>query len=465
MSDEEGYRQADAVAERAVIAALLTSASAFDDVTDMLIPTDFGVRAYGDMYAAIQSCDASGRPVDVITVVDELRRANTLKRCGGPEAVAEIASEAGAVDNVVAHAEIVSGKAQLRDIVTAGRAMVTDAMSADADPVDVRGRAEQIVFDLGKTSAKSSMIGMAQAVPQLLAELAKTRNQLLIGHSTGLAELDRVTAGLQGGQLIIIAARPGVGKTSLALQIARHIAETTNMVVPFVSYEMSVNELTMRMLSAAIGLDSERIRQGNIGDESVRDIAVQAEKMAQVPLMLDDNPPIDIASLRSGMRRLARRTGIGAIVVDYIQLMSASRSKSGNRTEEVSEISRGLKQLARELDVPIIALSQLSRNSEQRPNKRPTLSDLRDSGAIEQDANTVIFVYRDSMYNPAADPELAELIIAKQRSGASGITLYTAFEAQCTRFKDTTKRPAANAPQNIGGQGVGWQPNRGGGQF
>jgi replicative DNA helicase len=446
---ERRYMPVDSAAEAAVIGAILVSPAAFDEVADVLVADDFGVPALKEIYSAIAACDASGRPVDVVTVTDELRRAKQLSKAGGPESVAGYADNADRSENVVAHANIVAGKAQLRRVIEAGRAMVAEGSAPDADSDEVRNKAEQEVFNLGREAARSSLVGMAEAVPALLDDIARSRNQLLVGHSTGLSDLDKATAGFQPGQLIVAAARPGVGKTSLALQIARHVSETTNLSVPFISYEMNANELTIKMLSAAVGISAGQIRSGEFPAEANRDIAVQAEKMAGVPLFIDDNPPEDIGALRSQMRRLARRTELGMIVVDYMQLMAAS-SNRGNRNEEVSEISRGLKQLARELNVPVLALSQLSRANEVRPNKRPVLSDLRDSGSIEQDANTVIFLYRDSMYNQSAEEDLAEIIIAKQRSGASGITVHTEFHAECTRFKDTNRRPAASAPAGTG---------------
>lgn len=456
----ERYLPVDAAAEAAVLGAILVAPAAFDEVSELLTADDFGVAAHRETFAAIQACDASGRPVDVVTVVDELRRAKKLTTAGGPDAVDSLATSADRTENVVAHAEIVAGKAQLRRIIDAGRSMVSQATSQAADPVEVRNQAEQEVFNLGREAARSTMVGMAEAVPSLLDELSRTRNQLLVGHSTGLSELDKYTAGFQPGQLVILAARPGVGKTSLALQMARHVAEVSNLAVPFISYEMGTNELTIRLLSSAVGLPAGQIRSGNFPAEVNRDIAVQAEKMAQVPLYIDDNPPEDIGALRSQMRRLARRTEIGMIVVDYIQLMASATTKSGNRNEEVSVISRGLKQLARELNVPVIALSQLSRANEGRPNKRPVLSDLRDSGSIEQDANTVLFVYRHAMYDQSAEDDLAEIIVAKQRSGVSGVTAHVEFNAGCTRFSDTNRRPAASATTQGFGAGTGFTSNR-----
>lgn len=432
------YIPVDAEAEASVITGLLTAPEVFLDVTAILDPDDFAVTQHQDIYQAALACDAAGRPIDVITVTDALRKAKRLSRVGGAEAVEAFAARSGESTNIVAHAQIVADKAKLRRLFTAGRGIATSATAPSADAGDVLAEAESQIFSIGKERSRGSLLEMAQAVPKMLETLARARTSVLSGQSTGFAGLDRLTGGFQGGQLIILAARPAMGKSALAVQIARHIAETSGGYVPLLSYEMSSTEILMRMLSTSLGYDLLRLRNGDIPSGMERDMAVAAQKMAELTMFIDDNPPETIGGVRSAMRRLARRGPISAIVVDYLQLMSGeTRHASENRTQEVSEISRGLKRLATELNVPVVALSQLNRQLEQRPNKRPGLSDLRESGSLEQDANAVLFLYREHVYNAAADAGAAELIIAKQRNGPLG-TVRLRFDGTCARFTEDT---------------------------
>jgi replicative DNA helicase len=302
---------------------------------------------------------------------------------------------------------------------------------------------------------------MAQAVPKMLEALARARTTVLSGQSTGFEGLDRLTGGLQGGQLVILAARPAMGKSALGVQIARHIAETSGGYVPLLSYEMGNSEITTRMLSTALGYDLLKLRSGDIPAGMERDTAIAAQKMAELSMLIDDNPPETIGGVRSAMRRLARRGPVSAVVIDYLQLMSGeSRQSSENRTQEVSEISRGLKRLATELNVPVIALSQLNRQLEQRPNKRPSLSDLRESGSLEQDANAVLFLYREHVHNAAADPSAAELIIAKQRNGPLG-TVRLRFDGTCAKFSEDSSTGSYHTTASNGSSYT--PPSNGGG--
>lgn len=427
----------DIAAERAVAAAVLVDAAAFDEVHDLLDSEDFADPLCRFVVAAAQVCEAEGRAVDSITVADEMRRRKVLQKVGGPDAIQDLIEEAAHVaDHVTTHARIVAEKARLRETIHAGRAMAAAACQADAVWDDVRETAEKAVFHLGRDRGESTMVPLAKTIPGVIEQIAKGRSDLLLGHSTGYPELDRLTAGLQPGQLLIVAARPGMGKSAFALQLAKQIAQDSELVVPFLSYEMSHDELTTRLLAAEVGYDLLKLRTGDIPAGMDRDLAAAGETLASVPLMIDDNPPSTIAGVRSQMRRLARRHKLGAIIVDYLQLMEGERrTRDANRVEEVSEISRGLKRLASELGVPIVALSQLNRGLESRPNKRPMLSDLRESGSLEQDASLVLFLYRDSVYNPMADPEAAEIIIAKQRNGPSGQAVPVRFEgAKGARF-------------------------------
>lgn len=438
------YIPVDAEAEASVITGILTAPELFLDLTEILDAEDFALAPHQEIWRAALTCDAAGRPIDVITVTDALRRSKKLSRIGGQEAVEALAAQAGEVAHIMAHAGIVADKARLRRLLAAGRTIATEASSPDAEAPKVLANAESSIFEIGKERQRSSMLEMAQAVPKMLEALAKARTSVLVGQSTGIAGLDRLTGGFQGGQLIILAARPAMGKSALGVQIARHIAETSGGYVPLLSYEMSTPEITTRMLSTALGYDLLKLRNGDIPTGMERDTAVAAQKMAELPMLIDDNPPETIGGVRSAMRRLARRGPVAAIVVDYLQLLSGeSRMANENRNQEVSEISRGLKRLATELNVPVIALSQLNRRLEERPNKRPSLSDLRESGSLEQDANAVLFLYRDAVYNPSSDPAAAELIIAKQRNGPLGVVRLR-FDGACARFSEDTSMGAGN---------------------
>lgn len=378
-------------AERSVVAALLTSPEVYDDIQDLIVADDFADPGCAAVFRAVVACEAAGRPIDQVTVAEELRRDRSLTKAGGLDGLKSLVAYGAGVTNTRAHAEIVLGKAQLRRVIDAGRQMATAAMEPEADPLEVRETAEELVFELGKERSGGSMVVMAEAVARMQEELKATRNQLLLGHPTGFEDLDKLTGGFQGGQLIVVAARPGMGKSAIALQMARHIAATTGQAVPFLSYEMSTSELTIRMLASALRFDVMSLRQGFLPSGMDLELSRAAEAMAELPLYIDDNPPAAIGGVRSAMRRLARRVPIGAIFVDYLQLLeSERRGRSTNRNEEVSDISRGLKRLASELGVPVIALSQLSRAVEERPNKRPQLSDLRDSGCVTADTRLLL---------------------------------------------------------------------------
>jgi replicative DNA helicase len=450
------YMPIDELAERSVIAGLLTSPESYLDVSQILSIEDFGLVAMANIYRAIQACDNVGKPFDQVTVGDELKRARQLTSVGGHEKLAELVATAVMVDNVLAHAEVVLEKARLRRLIFAGRTISSDGMAPEAIGAEVLEKAEKSIFELSKSKSASTLQTMGQAVPLMMHELSEIRDSTaLLGMPTGLGRLDAMTAGLQGGQLIILAARPGVGKSALALQMARYMAEVTGKTVVFNSFEMSNSELMFRMLSNALDYDGHRLRKGDVPEGLQRDLSIAAAKMSSVPLMIDDNPPVSITSMRSAMRRVAARQPLGAIFIDYLQLMQGDgRSRDVNRTQEVGDISRGLKLLATELDVPIIALSQLNRSVESRINKRPMLSDLRESGSLEQDANLVLFLYRESLYSPMAPSEDGELIVAKQRSGPVG-SIGLRITAQSSRISDVEMNDQGRGYQNNGGGGGG----------
>lgn len=439
------FMPVDMEAELSILSALLTTPDLFLDITSILVADDFAMSAHQDIYKAALLCDQSGQPVDAITLADALRRMKKLVKVGGQKYIDSIVERGGSVDNVMHHANIVLDKSKLRKLLSVGRSIAGNAISPDAEASKVLSEAESQVFNLGKEHTTSSMLEMSQAVPLLLESLAKAQTSSLVGISTGIPSLDKLTGGLQGGQLIILAARPAMGKSALGVQIARHIAESTQSYVPVLSYEMGVIEITTRMLATATGCDLMRLKGGDLPEGMERVMAKAAKDLCDLTMLIDDSPPETIGGVRSAMRRLARRGPIGAIVIDYLQLMSGeTRFMQDSRNQEVSEISRGLKRLATELNVPIIALSQLNRQLEQRQNKRPNLSDLRESGSLEQDANLVLFLYREHVYNSSVHPEKTELIIGKQRNGPLGVVRLK-FEGSCAKF---TEDNASYSPAN-----------------
>jgi replicative DNA helicase len=448
-------------AEIAVIAAALSNPENFYDVAAVIGADDFAHPAHAAIWSAMVSCDAQGRPIEVLTVADELTRAGQLERAGGTERLDALIAAAGdTIGNTEAHARIVADRGLKRRVLDAARDIATAATQPSYTGTEALDVAEQRVFDLANNPDGSGPKEVKELLPETLSELTRARSSLLLGHSTGFAELDRLTSGYQAGQLVIVAARPGMGKSAMAMQTARTIAERSGDMVVVLNYEMSSSELLTRMLATSLGVDLMELRQGQLPPEAEADLSIAAQRLAGLPILIDDNPPPTISGVRALLRRLNRRGPLGGVIIDYLQLMSGDGgSKSENRTQEISEISRGLKMLARELGdggIPIIALSQLNRQLEQRPDKRPKLSDLRESGSLEQDANLVLFVYRDAVYHPDADPSEAEFIVAKQRSGPAGVTVPVRWEPRCARFSDPdpSAARAVVTPRPSPGSGV-----------
>lgn len=453
--DDRGAQSVDVDAELAVIATVLTSPEGFYELGDTLTAPDFAVPAHQVIWEAVVACDAQGRAIDLITVADELTRAGHIDAIGGVSRLEQIVSALpDHLEHLGSHADIIVDKSTKRRVFDAARQIAAEAVAPGVTGDDARAFAESAIFDLGQR-ASSNLVPIAQAVPEMLQDLAKVRTSILQGHDTGFRDLNKLTGGAKAGQMIVLAARPGVGKSALALQLARNFAESSGDPVLFFSYEMSRSELLIRMLSAQTGIELRDLQQGIIpsGDDVELDLSVAAQRLAALPLLIDDRPPEHVSGLRSVIRRVARRGKVAAVVVDYIQLIGAlngGRSFS-NRQEEVAVVSRTLKLIAREIEAPVVALSQLSRTLESRPNRRPMLSDLRESGSIEQDADVVLFAYRDHLYNPESDPEDAELIIAKQRQGETG-TIHLRFEGSRTRFSDRPEgyRPGGAADIDFG---------------
>jgi replicative DNA helicase len=428
-------------AEESVLGAMMLSPLAIGAVTESanLSAADFYRESHGHIFKAILALYAKGEPVDAITVVDELDRTSTLDGAGGAERVHELAALVPAASNAAHYARIVSDMSTLRGLIRAGNDIARLGFDRPGETVELVDRAESIVFALSQQRVSTEFAH----IDELLKESFETITKLyeagsdITGTASGFRELDRLTAGFQPGNLIIVAARPSMGKSALALGMAANVAVRHEKPVALFTLEMSKSEVTQRLMCSEGKVESQRLRTGKLAVDDWPRLTAACDKLAKAPIYVDDTASITMMEIRSKLRRLKlRQPDLGLVIIDYLQLMTSGTSAE-NRVQEVSQISRALKVLARDLDVPIIALSQLSRAVEQRHDKRPILSDLRESGSIEQDADLVMFVYRDEYYNPEETDSagIAEVILAKHRNGATdGIKL--AFQKRYAKFAD-----------------------------
>lgn len=378
----------DALAEARLISSVLAHPDSLDDLLE-LSPEHFGVPAHSMIWAAILAADASGQPVDAVTVAHELARLGTLDRIGGPAGLDRIRTAPPALDELEAYLSIVMDRSLRRKLAAAAHRIAQSATSGAGDASLLAAAAQEDIFAATNSGRESTSIkNMPQVLDVLKERMATSRSSKLIGYATGLEELDEVTGGFSPGQLIVIGARPAMGKSVLLLQLARTIAEGTGLVVPFYSYEMSIEEIGFRLLSSSTGIPMPELMRGWVPSGMDRVLAAEVEKLKAVSLLLDDSPPPTVGALRAAVRRQARRAPVGAVVVDYMQLMKGDARRSENRTQEVSEISRELKLMAKELKTVVIAASQLNRQVESRAGaaRRPQLSDLRESGCLPASA-------------------------------------------------------------------------------
>jgi replicative DNA helicase len=392
------------------------------------------------IYAAVRGLMATGQPVDVITVADELRRNGLLDEIGGAQALLELQNATPAVSNASRYAKIVQDTALLRRMISVASEIAEIAYDEPDDVTKALDEAETKVFEVAEDRVIDTTRPLSELLTPAFDKLQETydRGDVITGTATGFNDLDEIMSGLQPSTLNIVGARPAMGKTAFGLGIATHVATTAKKPVLFFSLEMGHAELTQRILSSEARVDSQKLRTGRLVDTDWSKIG-RALNRLEVPLYLDDNPRVTVMEIRAKARRMkARHGGLALVVIDYLQLMSGG-SNSENRQLEVSEISRGLKILARELDTPIIALSQLSRTLETRADKRPMLADLRESGSLEQDADVVMFLYRDEVYNrESPDKGSAEVIIAKHRSGPTGVVRLV-FNGAYTKFDNAAR--------------------------
>ena len=430
-------------AEQSALGSILIDADAILKVADFLRPQDFYRAQHASIFEAMLSLHAQREPIDLVTLGDELRRREQLDAVGGPAYLATLMNSVPTAVHVEHYARIVERKAVLRNLIGAAGKIAAVGYEEANDAEVAIDRAESILFEISqrRTDAgfESLSILLGQAYDRL-EYLHDHRGQIL-GVPTGLAQLDALLGGLQPSDLIILAARPSVGKTSLALNIAQHAAIRENKKVGVFSLEMSKEQLALRLLSAESGINPRPLQTGFVDETDWSKIARVMNDMATAPMWIDDSPVLSVMELRTKARRLeAEQHGLDLVIVDYLQLMQASTpNKDANRVQEVSEISRGLKQLARELKVPVLALSQLSRGVEQRGSAEPRLSDLRESGSIEQDADVVIFLYREGEQNTEAEVDLVKAKVAKHRNGPIG-EVPLQFRKANTRFYTVAAR-------------------------
>ncbi len=446
--------------EQAVLGAMLIDRDAVSEVVDMLKPESFYVASHQIIYKSIMVLFERSEPVDILTVTEQLRKEGNLESAGGAYGIAELSNKVSSAANVEHHARIVAQKYIQRELISISTTIIRDAYEDTTDVLELLDRSEQNLFSVAEQNLRRSSESMSSLVSKAIKEIDEVRHHddSLTGVGSGFSDLDRVTNGWQKSDLIVVAARPGMGKTAFTLALARNAAIDYKKPVALFSLEMSSVQLVKRLISMETELSGDKIRKGNLAEHEWIQLTNLTGKLGEAPIFIDDTPALNIFELRAKCRRLKQQHDVQMIILDYLQLMSGtSAGKGANREQEISNISRSLKTIAKELHVPVIALSQLSRAVETRGgDKKPLLSDLRESGAIEQDADMVIFLYRPEYYGLTQDPNgqpleegLAEVIIAKHRNGA--------LETVKTRFIDKY----AKFTNMYGGSGYG----QGGGGF
>lgn len=430
-------------AEQSVLGGLLLENEALDKVADLLAAEDFYRHDHRVIYEHVSRLIEHSKPADIVTVAESLESTAQLAGVGGIAYLGALAQNTPSAANIRRYAEIVRERAVMRKLVEIGSGIAESAFSPQGkDAAQLLDEAEAKIFEIAEGGKRSTQ-GFVD-IKVLLPQVADRIDQLfqrdnasdVTGIPTGFSDLDSMTSGLQPGDLVIVAGRPSMGKTAFSLNIAENVALDTGLPVAVFSMEMGATQLAMRMIGSVGRLDQHRMRTGRLEDEDWVRLTTALGKLNDAPMFIDESAGLNALEVRARARRLHRQCGkLGLIVIDYLQLMSATR-QGENRATEISEISRALKSLAKELDVPVVALSQLNRGLEQRPNKRPVMSDLRESGAIEQDADVILFIYRDQVYNPdSPDKGTAEIIIGKQRNGPIG-TVRLTFLGEHTRFEN-----------------------------
>lgn len=429
----------DMEAEESLLSAVLIDNDTLLDVADILKSEDFYKKAHEKIFRCILELFHRDEPADLVTVATRLKEKDELEEIGGAAFLASIADAAPMAVNAAHYAKIVQGKAMLRSLIGSATAIVERCMKDRGDVTDIIDFAENAIFNIAESKTGKNFTPLGDLINTNIDMLEERQGSSggLSGLSTGYPRLDQLTSGLQKSDLIILAARPSMGKTAFALNLARNVAVEEQAPVAVFSLEMSREQLSMRLLTSEARIDSNRLKTGFISQEDWQNATDAAGILNEVPIFIDDTPNITAMEIRAKTRRLKMDKGLGLIIIDYLQLMKAP-FHSDRRDLEIAEISRSLKALAKELEIPVIALSQLNRMLEQRAEKRPLMSDLRESGALEQDADIIAFIYRDEVYNKEeSNPNKgkAEIIVAKNRNGAIG-TAHMAFVGAYTRFEE-----------------------------
>ncbi|CAM4201100.1 replicative DNA helicase [Lederbergia lenta] len=423
-------------AEQAVIGAIFLEPAALILASEILIPEDFYRSAHQKIYEVMLRLNEMGKAVDLVTVTEELSAAKMLEDVGGVSYLSEISVSVPTAANIGYYARIVEEKSLLRRLIRTATNIATDGFTREDEVNELLDEAEKQIMEVAQRKNSGAFHNIKDVLVRAYDNIELLHNQKgdVTGIPTGFSELDRMTAGFQRNDLIIVAARPSVGKTAFALNIAQNVGTKTGENVAIFSLEMGAEQLVMRMLCAEGNIDAQNLRTGSLTDDDWKKLTMAMGSLSNSGIFIDDTPGIRIGEIRSKCRRLKQEHGLGMILIDYLQLIQGSGNSKENRQQEVSEISRMLKGLARELEVPVIALSQLSRGVEQRQDKRPMMSDIRESGSIEQDADIVAFLYRDDYYDQESENKnIIEIIIAKQRNGPVG-TVSLAFVKEYNKF-------------------------------
>jgi replicative DNA helicase len=441
-------------AEESVLGGILIDNAALDRVVELLAPDDFYRGAHRRLYRAMLDLAERSEPVDLITLTEVLKARGELTDVGGPAYLAELAERVPTAANVAHYARIVRDRSTLRGLISAATEIATRGYEGADNVSELLDRAEQTIFAISERQVRVVFSRLADILVGSLKTIERLyeQKQAVTGVPTGFADLDRLTSGLQASDLIIVAGRPSMGKTAFCLNIAEHAALRGDVGVAIFSLEMAKEQLALRMLCSEARVDLSRVRTGHLTDREFPQLAMAAGRLADAPIYIDDTPALSVLELRAKARRLKRDPGtrLGLVVVDYVQLMRSSEGRD-NREQEISEISRSLKALAKELQVPVLALSQLNRQVESRNPPIPRLADLRESGAIEQDADVIVFLYREEYYVEDSDRKgTADIIVAKQRNGPIG-TVELTFLKEYTRFEN---REVAPEDERGGGAGA-----------
>jgi len=430
-------------AEQAVLGAMLIKKEAIAEVSQILRPEDFYRDAHKIVYEAMLTLFNKNEPADIVTVSEYLNNENLMEKVGGVTFITALANTVPTAANVTYHAKIVREKADLRHLINTATDIAGMAYESSDDVADVIDKSEKMIMEVANRQNVSAFTPMRDIVMETFDKINVLYENKggLTGIPCGFTDLDKLTSGLQASDLILVAARPSMGKTAFTLNIGAHVALKEHKNVAFFSLEMSKQQLVQRMLCSEGGIDSQKLRKGELDKTDWSKLVNVANKVAEAPLYIDDTAGITVMELRSKARRLKAEKGLDLIIIDYLQLMQGRTGKGAtdNRQQEISEISRSLKAVARELNVPVIALSQLSRSVESRQIKRPMLSDLRESGSLEQDADIVMFLYREDYYDPeTVNKNITEVIVAKHRNGPVD-TVKMFFKKEFTRFNDLSK--------------------------